>query len=599
MENKTENLRRKKIDFNTIVNSGASIKIPSYQRAYSWKEEQIKQFVNDLIEIKDKRYYYGHFIIENDETNNIFEIIDGQQRITTYVLFVLALTLYENYDICNNLAIKEFIRDKRFQTIDYDQKRFDELVENIVSENILIEANVNDTSSFKRILSAIESFKKIFDDKKEFDYVDLLNTLLNAEVSTHFTEDKKIAVQIFELQNSRGLKLDLIEKVKALLMKEIYLNSGNESVESNISEMQQYFSSIYQLEEKTKESSFRGDLTLNNILFHHLRVIDDGVKKLENQLFSPNGSADEIILKYIKDQVDSKETVLEKANYVITLSNLYFKSVKFICAELIDKDKQNPLIGDCIILDRSNSIELYLILNHINKFDILKVNLWEKLLFTSNFHNKYQKKSKRDNYQWLFGTIINRVANNESENINAILENFVNLGFRRKLFDDDLQGVFLEYIQTNKQKILTNGFNFWKPKVIYLLYKYEINIEENKTEIRGELRQLFKNKLSVEHILPQSWNKDWINEETKVDSEFHDNVNSFVNGIGNLLLLTVSENSSENNKHPKDKKYRINHLGSYKEHFVNSESWKDSNKWKDTIENRGNKIYDFLLQYFK
>jgi phenylpyruvate tautomerase PptA (4-oxalocrotonate tautomerase family) len=587
------------INFSKIIRSGNTIKIPSYQRAYGWGEKQINEFVNDLIEIRDKKYYYGHFIVEKDDSKKIYEIIDGQQRITTFYLFVLSLKLYNNYEIKSDSVIEDFILKNQFQTIEYDQERFVYLVENIILNNKLIESDINDTSSIKRIIEAIQFFGKIFKEKKELINEDLLNTLLNAEVSIHFTEDKKVAVQIFELQNSRGLKLDLIEKVKALLMKEIYLNSENSLIDVNITEIQNYFSNIYHLEEKTKENSFRGELTLENILFHHLRVIDDGDKMNEKQLFYPSyGNTEETILKYIKDNIDSKLTAIDKANYIIRLSELYFKSVEFICTELIEKDKENPLIGDCIILDRYNSIELYLILNHNKKFDILNVNMWEKLLFTSNFHDEYKGKSKRDNYQWLFGTIINIDENNEAANINTVLEDFLRLGFRRRLFEDDLQGTYAKYIQDNKFKILSNGFNFRKDKIIYLLYKYEIYFEDNKDEIRKELRILFTNKLSVEHILPQTRDKNWVNDGANEKSEFHNKVDSFVNGIGNLLLLSGSENSSEGNTHPKDKEYKINNLGSYKEHSLNKSEWENSENWEGIINTRGEKIYTFLIDYF-
>ncbi len=37
--------------------------VPSYQRAYSWEETQLKQFISDILEIGNKNYYFGHFIL--------------------------------------------------------------------------------------------------------------------------------------------------------------------------------------------------------------------------------------------------------------------------------------------------------------------------------------------------------------------------------------------------------------------------------------------------------------------------------------------------------------------------------------------------------
>ena len=62
--------------------------IPSYQRAYSWETPQLKQFVADLLEAREK-YYMGHFLFEN--SGDTLLVIDGQQRITTCMYCSLGL----------------------------------------------------------------------------------------------------------------------------------------------------------------------------------------------------------------------------------------------------------------------------------------------------------------------------------------------------------------------------------------------------------------------------------------------------------------------------------------------------------------------------
>ena len=63
--------------------------IPSYQRSYSWGEKQIKQFVDDL-KNAGSQYYLGHFLFEK-KCDNTLLIIDGQQRLTTCVIFFASL----------------------------------------------------------------------------------------------------------------------------------------------------------------------------------------------------------------------------------------------------------------------------------------------------------------------------------------------------------------------------------------------------------------------------------------------------------------------------------------------------------------------------
>ena len=92
--------------FKNLLENSQEIKIPSYQRAYAWGEIQINQFFSDLLEINGKEYYYGHFIIEEHE--NCFEIIDGQQRITTFVLFLLATKIHYKVDFDTDFVHSKF-----------------------------------------------------------------------------------------------------------------------------------------------------------------------------------------------------------------------------------------------------------------------------------------------------------------------------------------------------------------------------------------------------------------------------------------------------------------------------------------------------------
>lgn len=575
--------------FNDLIQTQYRVVIPSYQRAYSWGEQQIEQFLNDLKQINSKTYYYGHFIIEENNERKTYEIIDGQQRITTFVLFLLAGKEFLNLDI---LKYEDFIKN-RFETIIYDADSFNTL-SNAIIDNNHYEINDNDkTSSFIRIEKAIEYFGNIFNKNKIKTIDNLIETLLNSNISTHITNEKSVAVQIFELQNSRGIKLDLIEKVKAKLMKELYLYSKKENVENQILQVQSNFTEIYKLEEKTKESSFRGEVSLQNILFYHLRVIDDGSKlnknneerKIQELLRNPsNGNDENDILNYLTEQFDNKDN---KAEYIINLSSLFEKSVRFICETLIEKDIENQLIGDCIILDKNHSLELYLILLHLNIFDNMNFEKLELFLFTRDFHEKYYKQWYRDNFQWLYQRIIS-----QNENINAILDNFISLGFRRELFNDDLQGVFKNYLKEKENNIKYSAFYFWKEKMTYLLYKYEISLDENS---RAHLRKVFKNNKTLDHILPQNWQSipGYISNE-----DFKNSIDSVINGIGNLLIVTQSENSILSDKAPQNKSYRNNQYGSYKEFEEKKKYWQDSNNWMNLINDRSNKIYDFLFEYF-
>ena len=69
--------------------------IPVYQRNYDWKIENCKQLYDDLVKvIKNNRtsHFFGSLVsVHNDGTYNEFLVIDGQQRLTTISLLLLAM----------------------------------------------------------------------------------------------------------------------------------------------------------------------------------------------------------------------------------------------------------------------------------------------------------------------------------------------------------------------------------------------------------------------------------------------------------------------------------------------------------------------------
>ncbi len=78
----------------------AYYQIPTYQRPYQWGKEQCEELLNDLFEnYKDygeNDYFCGSLVlIQSDEGNKTYDIVDGQQRLSTFILLAKVLaTLY-------------------------------------------------------------------------------------------------------------------------------------------------------------------------------------------------------------------------------------------------------------------------------------------------------------------------------------------------------------------------------------------------------------------------------------------------------------------------------------------------------------------------
>lgn len=576
--------------FKNLFNDHKKLIVPSYQRAYSWEKEQAEQFLSDLKDTQST-YYFGHFILE--ENGDINEIIDGQQRITTSVLFLITCQKNLKTNVYNSII-------NGFETCNYDQANYLELVKNShfqLPENATLSLN-----NLKTTLNYFENELK----SNDIDVSKMVDKLLDAEISIHKTKGKGVAAQIFELHNSRGLKLNVIEKVKAKLMKAIYLNLSEEEANSTILKIQDNFAILFEKETALKNNAFKGSLSLETLLYHHLRIVDDGskidVSKMNKNNFNlPKliSNLEQTILSYLDEKIKSnEENGPSIVKYIVNLIEKFKQTVCFFSDDLPKIDNKKKLIGDVIILEKKVSIEFFILLHHLN-IDLIENNdflkQWEKLLFTQDFHALYQGKWYKENFQELFKELAGKISESTDKTfIKERLGTYLNKGFRSE-FKNDLQGIVKKYIEENNKQIKTNAYYWHRKKMFYLLYKYEVSIGANQ----DNLREIIKTGFSVEHILPVEWSKEWLKVENF--EEMKVKVNEHKNGIGNLILITSSLNSSLSNNHPAKKSYSsICKGGTYENHESQKDKWNDTTDWVENIINaRTEEILKFLNEFLE
>ena len=112
--------------------------IPNYQRAYAWDAEQLNIFMDDLknyrsFSFQEKPYFLGTFLFSVDLRYHSFTnyfIVDGQQRLTTSILYVACLLRFLNKRSIETSKWKElFIGDRscrRLKAIEPDNAFFDQ-----------------------------------------------------------------------------------------------------------------------------------------------------------------------------------------------------------------------------------------------------------------------------------------------------------------------------------------------------------------------------------------------------------------------------------------------------------------------------------------
>ena len=113
--------------FYDIYRKYPNMLVPNYQRAYTWDKEKVAELLADWEEYLHKEpthsYYMGTLLLYYDKENKNYEIIDGQQRLTTLALIYYTIEnkllrgqdlsynqMISAYNIANNL---NFLRTKK------------------------------------------------------------------------------------------------------------------------------------------------------------------------------------------------------------------------------------------------------------------------------------------------------------------------------------------------------------------------------------------------------------------------------------------------------------------------------------------------------
>lgn len=186
--------------------------IPSYQRGYRWTEQQVTDLLDDIWEFPNKNdkewYCLQPLVVTKSKTDsNNYEVIDGQQRLTTIYLILKYLNK-------NNFEIK-------YQTRKGSKKNLKDINEDINEEEA--ENNID----FFYMHQAYNTIKEWFDKHKEQDQ--LKKTLLDkVKVIWYEVDSVKNAIEIFTRINMGKIPLTNAELIKAL-----FLNSSNFNYEDN------------------------------------------------------------------------------------------------------------------------------------------------------------------------------------------------------------------------------------------------------------------------------------------------------------------------------------------------------------------------------
>ena len=236
MEIKAEIMSIKKI----LGDDEKFYQIPDYQRPYSWNKENISDLVSDLFNAykssKDENYFCGSLVLVKNDRAKRFDIIDGQQRTTTFTILACVIRDIFFDDLSDKAKdyINQSIHDKydqnkrklKFLTNEQYQLDFEETVlKNIVFQDTKTIENDKELSKNRYLQNAhyIRDFlEENFRENQEIIINDFVVWLFeNVVLTVIICPNEDSAIQIFNVLNDRGMPLNPTDILKASLMQKI------------------------------------------------------------------------------------------------------------------------------------------------------------------------------------------------------------------------------------------------------------------------------------------------------------------------------------------------------------------------------------------
>jgi hypothetical protein len=295
--------------------------IPIYQRNYEWREPQITQLIQDIVDyiLKSKesdnkpKYYIGSLIAyeKKFEGGVIYEIIDGQQRLTTLTILLnvikkeyttIDLSWYKKLNLTfDSRKIASNTLSYLFNGIGLDNKEC----------NVAIQQGYNDAKkSLAKILIennlTIDNFCKYF-----FEKVTILRVLVPEDTDLN---------HYFEIMNSRGEQLEKHEILKAKMLEILeddnlkYAFNLIWEATSNMEKYVQYGFSVAQRDELFGKKDWN-NIVGKDVIYQKLQI------PKANQTTEETLTISQLLVKTAKPITDNSSTTDESPDRFNTIIN--------------------------------------------------------------------------------------------------------------------------------------------------------------------------------------------------------------------------------------------------------------------------------------
>jgi uncharacterized protein with ParB-like and HNH nuclease domain len=580
-----------------IVKENYEFIIPVYQRPYVWDDEEIKKLLGDVLNTfthvdSDNSYYFvgNTYVIKssNKIRDKQYELIDGQQRFTTFWLIANAFKLlniktdmtdYLEITYPNNSKDIRFDFDIRIEVANYLKGLLD-------NSSYLKFSDVSEKEFLKFIAKGVETIKHfITSEIKEEQRADFGNYIYKNVCFVFNVAPKNTDLNaLFTALGTSGIQLQQSDILKARLLEKVSKSSRIKysKIWDACEDMSNYFernvADVFNVE--------RSNIKPENFEFYDTTFfsVNDNSNSFETN--NQSKTINEIINS---DEVDMKIDSIKSDNSSKCRSIISFNILLIHTYRIFNLEKQNENFEHAIdpkklLLtiklddfftseDTEYFFELlwkvrYVFDKHVVKWRIEEDDdNDEKLLLTeintsiSNNKNYFSRTNSPYSpsqmlqsvlyftggftQQYWLTPFLNFLLENENLTNEQILVELEKIDNR--MLPGDKKEISLELVSQVKrnEEIDLNALNilneshgtsfhhYWFYKLEYLLWK---TWDKNDNKIK-QFRITSKN--SIEHVFPQ--NHEFGNKLENTESDW-------LNSFGNLGLLSVGENSSYNNQ---------------------------------------------------
>ena len=466
--------------------------MPIYQRSYDWQKEHCKQLFDDIITIgrgdSTKVHFIGTITYLSEPTSipdvTTYQIIDGQQRLTTLMLLlkVLKNTLDVNQEL-NNAKINDMLfninreGENKWKIIltEEDNEVFKKLINNI------------DVEESSQLNSNFKYFKKLISEKN-INYDDIWNGLMRLTVVTIRIDNADDAQAIFESMNSTGLDLSITDMIRNYL-----LMSHDFEIQKEI---------YYDCWKIMTKNLNNDDDEINDFLRHYL-MMQIGQNISEKKTYAE-------FKKYMvgRDKKSEAKLIREYSKYYSCIINRKHESI-VIKNAIENIENQDTKLARPLLLKILADLKL----------NIIFVSEAEKIL------------SLIDNY--LLRCYICDMLKGGNKMFPSLI--------RKIEFNDYFKSIENELMKKSGRGKFPRDIIFKDKFIDFQLYNGRENIcryvlfrlENHMNSARKESTSIENKNITIEHIMPKTLTNEW---KVELGTKWEETYERYLDTIGNLSL---------------------------------------------------------------